>query len=458
MEKNQKKEYVKKLNKKFEDSDAIKIIEWAFNKYKSDLVIATAFGPAGLVNIDLASKVDIPATIISVDTGRLPEETYQLVEDVKNLYEAKFEIYFPDYKELEGLYEKKGTYSFKNSIQDRKECCRVRKVLPFYRALKGYKAWISGLRKGQSITRSEIDKFEIDRKHRNILKINPLADWSEKDVWDYIKENDVPYNELHDENYPSIGCEPCTRPVESGEGIRAGRWWWEPEENKECGLHVFGPSPVITIYLDIDGTILDTQDRHYEVYKDIMKNSPQSILSPEAYWSLKRAGFSVFEILEQTGNEEHTEEFVEEWMKRIETDEYLEHDIPFPKIYKIMDILAQEYRIVGVSGRKNRKSLIQQLNELDLDRYFDKVLSAPSGEEPSRVKAELIRKDESFDDENSWIVGDTEADIEAGKILDINTIGVLSGIRNKRKMKELGPDHMIEDITELPELLFFENQ
>jgi phosphoadenosine phosphosulfate reductase len=138
---------------------------------------------------------------------------------------------------MEKLEREKGFYSFRESVDNRKECCAIRKVEPLARALKGLDAWITGLRRAQSVTRTDVRKIEADAAHAGLVKINPLADWSEEDLWNYIKKNQVPYNRLHDAGYPSIGCAPCTRAVKPGEDVRAGRWWWENPENKECGIH-----------------------------------------------------------------------------------------------------------------------------------------------------------------------------------------------------------------------------
>jgi phosphoadenosine phosphosulfate reductase len=155
----------------------------------------------------------------------------------RDKYEIEFEVYFPVTDSVQDLLRLKGPYSFRESVENRKECCGTRKVEPLQRALKSRRAWITGLRKGQSVTRTELAMTEIDEAHGGILKINPLAEWTEEEVWDYIKANEVPYNTLHNDGFPSIGCATCTRKIFPGEDIRAGRWWWEHPEQKECGLH-----------------------------------------------------------------------------------------------------------------------------------------------------------------------------------------------------------------------------
>jgi phosphoadenosine phosphosulfate reductase len=172
-----------------------------------------------------------------LDTGRLPQETYDVIEETREKYNIEIKVMFPDLKQVEQMVNENGPNLFYESIENRKLCCRIRKVEPLKRALSELDAWICGLRAEQSPTRQKLDKVEWDENF-NLIKINPLADWTQNQVWQYIKENNVPYNELHDKGYPSIGCAPCTRPIEPGENIRAGRWWWENPEHKECGLHL----------------------------------------------------------------------------------------------------------------------------------------------------------------------------------------------------------------------------
>ena len=171
-----------------------------------------------------------------MDTGRLFPETYQLIDKTNLHYNIRMEVFCPQTETLQQFVREQGINPFFESIEKRHACCQVRKLEPLGRAFQTLDAWICGLRREQSITRADMRKIEWD-SHHNVLKINPLIDWTEEQVWNYIKKNHVPYNNLHDQGYPSIGCEPCTRAVKPGEDIRAGRWWWESPEHRECGLH-----------------------------------------------------------------------------------------------------------------------------------------------------------------------------------------------------------------------------
>lgn len=224
----------------FEKKSAKEILEWALDKFKDKVALSCSFGAEDVVLVDMLVKINSKARIFTLDTGRLPQETYEVMDKIRKKYNIKIEVFYPDTKSIEKMVEEYGPNLFYNSIELRKLCCNIRKIQPLDRALSNLSAWICGLRKEQSVTRTEIKKVEIDSTHNSILKINPLADWTEKQVWDYIKENDVPYNALHDKNFPSIGCEACTRAVKAGEDVRAGRWWWESPEHKECGLHTKG--------------------------------------------------------------------------------------------------------------------------------------------------------------------------------------------------------------------------
>lgn len=218
------------------------IIKWTLEKYQNNVALASSFGAEDVVLIDMMVKVSKEhglgdVEIFTLDTGRLPEETYKLMDKIREKYGVNLEVYFPDTKAVEDMVYEHGFDLFYKSTDLRKLCCKVRKVDPLNRALKGLDAWICGLRKEQSVTRAEVKKVELPKDGKGIVKINPLSDWTEKDVWDYIKKNGVPYNALHDQNYPSLGCAPCTRAVKPGEDVRAGRWWWESPDKKECGLH-----------------------------------------------------------------------------------------------------------------------------------------------------------------------------------------------------------------------------
>ncbi|MGQ9621806.1 MAG: phosphoadenylyl-sulfate reductase, partial [Bacteroidales bacterium] len=175
--------------------------------------------------------------IITIDTGRLFPETYHIYNETVKKYKKEIKVYFPDYNYVEKMVSEKGPYSFYYSVENRLECCNIRKSMPLARALRGKKCWISGVRADQSENRSRMEKLEYDNK-KGLFKYNPLFEWSYQDVVKYVKENNVPYNVLHDRGFLSIGCQPCTRAVESGEDFRAGRWWWEKGSQKECGIHL----------------------------------------------------------------------------------------------------------------------------------------------------------------------------------------------------------------------------
>ena len=223
--------------KDFEAKSPKELLRWSMDQYGDKAGLASSFGMEDMVLIDMIAKLNGPITIFTLDTGRLHEETYELMDRVRSKYGLEIKTYFPDRDKVENLVRGKGFFSFRESVDNRKECCYIRKVEPLNRALGELKAWITGLRRSQGITRTDIPKVLEDADHPPLIKINPLADWSEEQVMNYIIENNVPINILHKKNYPSIGCAPCTRPVEQGEDIRAGRWWWENPEHKECGLH-----------------------------------------------------------------------------------------------------------------------------------------------------------------------------------------------------------------------------
>jgi phosphoadenosine phosphosulfate reductase len=199
--------------------------------------LATSFGAEDMVLMDLICKHAPGIDIFTLDTGRLPKETYELMQTLNKHYDKKVDVFFPNTADVELFVTNNGPNAFYDSIELRKQCCGIRKVVPLNRALSGKKAWITGMRRSQSVTRAELPVSEWDDDH-GLQKFSPLTDWSNGNVWAYLRANDVPYNKLHDEGYASIGCAPCTRAITMGEDIRAGRWWWEDPENKECGLHV----------------------------------------------------------------------------------------------------------------------------------------------------------------------------------------------------------------------------
>jgi phosphoadenosine phosphosulfate reductase len=197
---------------------------------------ASSFGAEDMVLTDLIAKHALPIEIVTLDTGRLPGETYALIDRVREHYRLPIAVYYPDAETLESYVRANGINAFYRSVELRERCCAIRKTEPLKRALAGKGAWITGLRRAQSPTRRELAVEEFDAAH-GLPKFNPLAEWSEDDVWSYLHAHRVPTNPLHDRGYPSIGCAPCTRAIEPGEDIRAGRWWWEHPEHKECGLH-----------------------------------------------------------------------------------------------------------------------------------------------------------------------------------------------------------------------------
>jgi phosphoadenosine phosphosulfate reductase len=201
------------------------------------ITFANSYGAEDMVLTDIIAKENLAIEIFSLDTGRLPAETYTLMADVENTYVIKPMVFFPKHEAVESYVRTQGINAFYESIELRKACCHMRKVEPLQRALTGKQAWITGMRAEQATTRSNLPVREYDAGNQ-LEKFNPLSDWTEKEVWAYIRLYNVPYNALHDQFYPSIGCAPCTRAVAMGEDIRAGRWWWEDPTSKECGLHV----------------------------------------------------------------------------------------------------------------------------------------------------------------------------------------------------------------------------
>ena len=218
---------------------ALALLQAAVDEFgrQHEVTFANSFGAEDMVLTDLILKHKMPIEIFSLDTGRLPVETYDLMAETEKTYGTRLRVLFPRLDAVENYVQTHGINAFYESVDLRKACCHMRKVEPLQRALKGKKAWITGMRAQQSATRAELPLRQFDDGN-GLDKFNPLSDWSEKEVWAYIRMHDVPYNKLHDQFYPSIGCAPCTRAVAMGEDIRAGRWWWENPDSKECGLHV----------------------------------------------------------------------------------------------------------------------------------------------------------------------------------------------------------------------------
>ena len=217
--------------------EAEQLLEYMLARFGDRIALASSFGAEDQVLTDMLCRICDKPNIFTLDTGRLAEQSYELFEKTNKKYSIKIQVLFPDYRQIEEMVNKFGPNLFYDSVENRKLCCRSRKIEPLKRKLSKLYAWICGLRAEQSMTRKEQEKVEWDQAF-GLIKISPLARWSTERVWDYIHKHDVPYNKLHDKGYPSIGCEPCTRAVKPGEDIRAGRWWWEEPEHKECGLHL----------------------------------------------------------------------------------------------------------------------------------------------------------------------------------------------------------------------------
>ncbi|HEY7030338.1 MAG TPA: phosphoadenylyl-sulfate reductase [Thermomicrobiales bacterium] len=231
------KSEVDELAEVFEDRSPQELLRWAIDRFGLRLAISTSFQTDGMVLLDMAWRIDPGIRVVTVDSGRLHQETYDLMEEVRDRYGIQIEVFYPETAALQEFVQTNGINPFYRSTPLRRSCCDIRKVEPLKRALAESDAWISGQRREHSATRQGVRKLEIDRTCDGRLKLNPLADWSEDRVWDYVRANDVPYNALYDRGYTSIGCAPCTRPTEPGEDPRAGRWWWEQDTPKECGIH-----------------------------------------------------------------------------------------------------------------------------------------------------------------------------------------------------------------------------
>jgi len=228
---------IRNLTEKIRNLSINEQLEFLAEKFKGKIAFSTSFGQEDQVLTDIIFKNNLPIEIFTLDTGRMFEETYKIWNITNKKYGKKIKAYFPEKAEVEKMVNGKGIYSFYDSIENRKECCNIRKVFPLTRALEKVDLWITGLRVQQSVTRTDLHFFERNDTF-GVIKFNPLKDWSLEDVLNYLKNHNVPYNELHDKGFLSIGCAPCTRAVKEGEDIRAGRWWWESKDKKECGLHV----------------------------------------------------------------------------------------------------------------------------------------------------------------------------------------------------------------------------
>lgn len=214
-----------------------KRLEVLASLFGEGIIFTTSFGIEDQVITHMIFTQNLPIKVVTLDTGRLFPETYKVFSATMARYKKNISVYFPDNEEVENMVTEKGPFSFYDSKENRLECCRIRKVGPLARALKGMECWISGIRAGQSDNRSQMNDLEYDSE-KNLFRYHPLFDWSHDDVMAYIKENAIPYNTLHDQGFVSIGCQPCTRAVPEGQASRSGRWWWENDGSKECGLHL----------------------------------------------------------------------------------------------------------------------------------------------------------------------------------------------------------------------------
>ncbi len=220
-----------------DDKEPAEVLAWAIERFGKRLGICSSFQAEGCALIDMAWRIDPAVRVFTIDTGRQPGETYELIDQFRERYGIAVEIFLPDSGAVERMAQRHGPNLFYREVNLRLLCCQIRKVIPLRRALRNYDAWVTGLRRDQWATRSNIRKVEIDHDHGGIVKLSPMADWTEEEVWDYIRANQVPYNALYDKGFKSIGCAPCTRALAPGDDPRSGRWWWETGAPKECGMH-----------------------------------------------------------------------------------------------------------------------------------------------------------------------------------------------------------------------------
>lgn len=230
------KEEISTLNEALQGASPQEVLAQVLQKFGDKIALSSSLGAEDQVLTDMLMKINPNSRIFTLDTGRLFPETYDLIDRTSRKYKTKIEVFFPEHQKVEKMVNEKGINLFYESVENRKFCCHLRKIEPLQRAFATLDAWICGLRAGQAVTRKDIALVEWD-ENNGLVKVNPLASWSEEAVWAYIHEHKVPYNVLHDKGFPSIGCQPCTRAVQPGEDVRAGRWWWENPDTKECGLH-----------------------------------------------------------------------------------------------------------------------------------------------------------------------------------------------------------------------------
>jgi phosphoadenosine phosphosulfate reductase len=227
---------IENYNLRLKDASPQEVIGFFAEEFKGRVAFATSVGAEDQVITEMIAGIDPGMKIITLDTGRLFQETYDLLDITRKKYNLSIEVSFPDAADVQNMVNKHGINLFYDSVENRKLCCFIRKTEPLSIALQGMEVWICGLRRDQSVTRQEVQAVEWDNIQK-MIKVNPLVSWSLDQVWEYIRAHKIPYNTLHDKGYPSIGCLPCTRAILQGEDIRAGRWWWESAENRECGLH-----------------------------------------------------------------------------------------------------------------------------------------------------------------------------------------------------------------------------
>jgi len=232
-------ENAQEINQLLSGKPAEQVLQWFFREFEGKLAFSTSMGAEDQVIMQMIATIYKSANVFTLDTGRLFPETYDLIDLTSKKYGVNIRMMFPDAAHVEEMVNSKGINLFYESIENRKLCCHIRKIEPLKRAFEGLDAWICGLRREQSVTRKDLQLVEWDESN-GLIKVNPLIDWTETQVWDYIKANHIPYNKLHDQGFPSIGCQPCTRAILPGEDVRAGRWWWENPESRECGLHKKG--------------------------------------------------------------------------------------------------------------------------------------------------------------------------------------------------------------------------
>ena len=225
------------LANSYEDRSPQDVLGWALARFGSRMAICTSFQIDGMAILDMAWRIDPTVRVFTIDTGRLPQDTYDLIDTVRDHYQIEIEVYYPDATQVESVARRHGMNLFYQDVNLRLLCCQTRKVLPLQRVLSSLDAWVTGLRRDQLSSRANTRKIEADNDHGGLVKLNPLADWTEERVWDYVRTHGVPTHPFYDQGYTSIGCEPCTRPISAGEDHRAGRWWWENGALKECGMH-----------------------------------------------------------------------------------------------------------------------------------------------------------------------------------------------------------------------------